>query len=390
MARRVLFTCFPGYGHLQPLIPLATAFRERGADIAVATGPDLCPRVEQMGMSAHPTGLSLLDSERAFLERFPDADTLTPQRRLALAGQHHFVDIASRSRVPALMRLVERWRPDIVVHDLIEVAGPLAAAAHGLPCVTHGVGLLNPTAELMALLAPAIEALFAEHGVANGSEVIRTGTYLDLCPPSLHSPAPNPFTRVLPVRPTPPAPTVTEGLPALADLPYDVTVHVTLGTAAASGVGADTATQVLNDVVTALRDEPVNLVVTVGPGRPPGLVGPQPPHVVVADYLPYATLLPRVDAVVAHAGAGTLLQTLSQGLPSVLLPQAAEQHYNAAMAAAAGAAVVADTDAVTDALRNVLHDSSFATGARRVQAEIFAMPAPDTVAADLERAELTP
>ncbi len=225
---------------------------------------------------------------------------------------------------------------------------------------THAVGLLNPTAELMALLAPAIEALFAEYGVANGSEVIRMGTYLDLCPPSLQSTSPNPFSRLMPVRPTPPSPTVTETLPALAGLPYDVAVHVTLGTAAASGIGADTATQVLKDVVTALCDEEVNLVVTVGPGRDPGLVGPQPPHVLVADYLPYATLLSQVDAVVAHAGAGTLLQTLSQGLSSVLLPQGAERHYNAAMAAAAGAAIVADTHAVTDALRTVLHDSAFA------------------------------
>jgi UDP:flavonoid glycosyltransferase YjiC (YdhE family) len=55
------------------------------------------------------------------------------------------------------------------------------------------------------------------------------------------------------------------------------------------------------------------------------------------------------------------------------------------MAAAAGVAIVPDTDAVTSALRTVLHDVSFANAARRVQAEIFAMPAPDTVAADLER-----
>ena len=385
MARRVLISCFPGYGHLQPLVPLAAAFRDMGTDVAVATGPDLCPRVECLGFAAHPTGLTLRESERVFLERFPDADTLPPEQRLALAGQHHFIDIASRSRVPDLMRLLETWRPDIVVHDLIEVAAPLAAAAHGVPCVTHGVGLLNPTPELMAMLAPAIDALCAEHGVANGADTIRAGTYVDVCPPSLRSPSPNPFARVMSVRPTPPAATVTEMLPSLVNLPYDVTVHVTLGTAAASGVGTDSATQVLREVVAALREERVNLVVTVGPGRDPELVGPQPAHVVVADYLPYAILLPYVDAVVAHAGAGTLLQTLSQGLPNVLLPQAAEQHYNAAVTAAAGAAVVTGPDDVTAALRTVLNDASYTNAARRLQAEISAMPSPETVVAELDR-----
>src|SRR4051794_5569468 len=99
MKRRVLVSCFPGYGHLQPLLPVAGAFRDRGAEVAVATAPDLCPRFQQLGFPAYATGLSLLDGERVFLERFPDADTLSPDRRLALAGQHHFIDIASRSRV---------------------------------------------------------------------------------------------------------------------------------------------------------------------------------------------------------------------------------------------------------------------------------------------------
>jgi hypothetical protein len=46
---RVLISCFPGYGHLHPLLPLATAYREAGCDVAVATAGELCQRAERYG-----------------------------------------------------------------------------------------------------------------------------------------------------------------------------------------------------------------------------------------------------------------------------------------------------------------------------------------------------
>lgn len=71
------------------------------------------------------------------------------------------------------------------------------------------------------------------------------------------------------------------------------------------------------------------------------------------------------------------------------MPQGADQFDNAARCAAAGAAVVIrpeklTADAVRLALRRVLDEPCFAEAARRVQAEIEAMPSADEVAARLE------
>ena len=54
---RVLFTCVVGFGHFNPMVPLARAFVAAGHDVAVATDPAFCPTVEAMGFTAHPAGL---------------------------------------------------------------------------------------------------------------------------------------------------------------------------------------------------------------------------------------------------------------------------------------------------------------------------------------------
>jgi UDP:flavonoid glycosyltransferase YjiC (YdhE family) len=83
---------------------------------------------------------------------------------------------------------------------------------------------------------------------------------------------------------------------------------------------------------------------------------------------------------------------LAHGLPSVLLPQSADNFVIAQRIADAGAAVSlmpADVSAgaVREAAEKVLADESFRHRAERLAGEIAAMPGPDEVAALLaERA----
>jgi UDP:flavonoid glycosyltransferase YjiC (YdhE family) len=380
---RLLISCFPGYGHLQPLLPLAAAYRDLGWEVAVATGPDLVGRAEEHGFRSFATGLSMAETERRYLERFPGADLLPVEERLQMVGPHMFVDVAARERARDLVPLVGAWRPDLVIHDVTELAAPLAAAVHGVRRIAHGVMLMGITPGQLTVIGPALEHLYAEWGVDDAVGTSLDATFLDICPPTLQLGAANLFAQVRPLRPTQPPATAGEALPALDALPFERTVHVTLGTVVNDAPG------VFEAVLEGLRDEPVNLVVTTGPGRDPATLGPQPAHVLLASYLPHAALLPRVDAVVGHAGAGTLLATMAHGLPTLLLPHGAEQHVNAMLVAAAGAGELLVPDAITPdavraAVRRVLDEPGPRAVARTVAAEIAAMPAPATVAAELE------
>jgi hypothetical protein len=109
-------------------------------------------------------------------------------------------------------------------------------------------------------------------------------------------------------------------------------IHLTLGT-----VYPDAA--VLRAALAGLRRLDLPIVATVGPRLDPGVLGPQPPGVLVRRYVPHAQLLPHCALVVSQGGAGILLGALA----------------------------------------------SFTAAARAVGREIAAMPGPDTVLASLVR-----
>ena len=136
------------------------------------------------------------------------------------------------------------------------------------------------------------------------------------------------------------------------------------------------------------RDDVVALV-TVGHDGDVAAFGDLPAHVRVERYVAQGPLLPHCAAVVSHGGSGTVLGGLAVGVPQLLLPQGADQFRNteACLAAGAGLALSGDDvapDAIDAALTELLSDSSYGDAARRVQAEIAAMPDVDEVAAVIE------
>ena len=359
---RILFSAGPMFGHVNTVLPLALAAHAAGHETVVATGRSLAPHVERHGLTAWP-----LPAREA-----PGATTDWFAHFVAAAGE----------RATALVPRAVDWKPDLVVHEETELAGAVAARVTGARHVVHGLGLMPPIGIWQAY-APALERLFAAHGVPGSAGTVRDATYVDICPPALRPPGERIWTRIRPLRPSAGLPAPDERLPEAIDrLPYDRTVHLTLGTVFHGAVG------VLAAAIAGLRTLPVNLVVTTGPGSDPGRFGPQPPHVLVAPYLPHTLLLPRCGVVVAHGGAGVMFGALAHGLPQLVLPQGAEQHGNAAACARSGAGLTLAPDevgaaSVAAAAARLLDEPAFAARAREIQAEIRAAPGPDDVLAAL-------
>jgi hypothetical protein len=69
---RVLVSSVTGYGHLQPLVPLATAFSKAGHDVAIAIGAELQPRAEAAGFAAFDCGIGVGAAFERLIQRFPD------------------------------------------------------------------------------------------------------------------------------------------------------------------------------------------------------------------------------------------------------------------------------------------------------------------------------
>jgi MGT family glycosyltransferase len=250
------------------------------------------------------------------------------------------------------------------------------AGALGVPNVTHGFGHPLPAVRLERA-GQAMQPLWQEHGLtAPPFAGTYAHLYLDIYPEALKAYGNGHIAELMKTRPHDPAPAATPADPPL--------VYVTFGTVFNRNLG------LIGTVVEGVRELPLDVVVTLGPGNDGEALGDQPPNVRVAEYIPQAELLPRCAAVVSHAGSGTFLAALAQGLPQLLLPQAADQFLNADAAVRAGVAREIPPGEITpervrEELGRVLHDSEIAAAARAMSTEVAAMPPAGAVADELER-----
>jgi hypothetical protein len=344
----------------------------------------MCGRVEDAGLVALEAGRDLDGWWPELQARHPHRpwEQLPPEDILLWFTPHLFVEVGARAMLDGLSAQVERWRPDLLVHESFEFAGPLAAAMAGIPSVHHTLSPL-PDAAVLEACAEAVGPLWQERGLVPPPLAgLGRGLTLDICPPSLRNPRGAALDR-RPLRASgaasaePPPP----WLEALAERPV---VHLTLGT------GVTNANQaLLATAVAGLRDLPLSLVVTVGPGNDPAGLGPQPGSVRVERYVRHDLLLPRCAAVVTHGGAGTMLTALGCGLPLLTIPQGADQYLNAEVCARRGVGRTLLAEQVTpEAVRaevgRLLDEPGYRAAALEVAAEIAGMPAADEVVPLLE------
>jgi MGT family glycosyltransferase len=159
-------------------------------------------------------------------------------------------------------------------------------------------------------------------------------------------------------------------------------VYVSFGTvAAAQGLFPGLYAAVL-EALTAL---PVRILVTTGEAADPAALGPLPPAVHVERFVPQQQVLGAASVVLTHGGSGSVLGALAAGLPLVLLPLFADQPRNAARVAGLGAGLTvsggpAAAGRLGAAVAAVLDDPAYRAGARRIAAEIEALPSADWAA----------
>ena len=382
---RALFTSTPGWGHLHPMVPLARALLERGDDVLLATAHDMRGRLEHEGIPTAAAGLPGATAMAEFADRFPEFASLAPPDRPDFMFHRLFAEVRAAPMLADLGPVAREWRADVVVHDAAELAGPIVAAAAGVPSVCHSFGaLLLP--RRVAAASAVVEPLWREHGLEPRPYAgCYDHLYLDIYPPGLQPGERPHVTATQYLRPDTFATGGDEDLPeevtATADPPL---VYVTFGT-----MFADDAA--LSAVVRGVRQLDVRVLVTMGPHGDPAALGDQPANVRVTRYVAQQRLLPHCTAVVSHAGSGTFLAALSAGLPQLCLPQAADQFVNAEACARSATGLVIDpgpvpVDLVRDSVGRLLEDGSFREAAARLGDEIAAMPSPAEVADRLHAA----
>ncbi len=371
---RVLFTSCPAYGHVLPMLPLIRAAERAGHDVRFATGPDLVGPLVARGLDVHAVGPTFAEAWSAHEAVW--ADPGTPEEQKMMDGVVALFGTPALTRLADLIALAQGWHPDLVVHEVLEVAAPLLCRRLDVPGVVHGLGPMFPF--YPELVGPAGAAI----GEPQLWAQLAAEQALDLCPPSLRPDGPPPWPGAIPVRPSAGEPGPVP--PAVADvLAGDRPVaYFTLGTVKNTDA-ADLATG-----LTALADYDGVVVATTGRRLDADELGPVPANAVVAEFVPQAAVLERAALLVSHSGSGTMLGGLAHGVPQVALPRGTDQPQNAALLARAGAGVVVAPEdyavpTIRAAVAEVTGDPAFRAAAGRIRDEIAAMPDADAAWAAL-------
>ena len=314
-----------------------------GHHVVVATGPDLVPHVAAHGLATWAIGT-----------------THAAAGGRAAISPEYFTATGAPSVPPTSCPRASVWRPDVVVHEEMELAGAVVAAVTGAHHVVHGLGLLPPR-WVWDRFAPVVRDPRPRR--RRPSRRRPGGCHLPADQPALAAArGRRPVVRRAPdptgVRVPSPQDRLPPGLDELVRDRGDPVVHLTLGTVFHESPG------VLATAIEGLARLRIRLLVTTGPGVGPGDFAAPPPNVRIVEYVPHALFLRHCDVVVSHAGAGIMFGALVHGSPQLLLPQGADQFANADACRDAGVALTLQPDEVTAeevglAVRRLLVSPSF-------------------------------
>ena len=359
-------------------MPLARAFAEAGHAVAFATAKASAVLVDAAGFPFLAAGIDPRDRITRFEPRRAELLALPPDDRRVFIYPNMFGAIEAPTKIADLRGVVGTWKPDLVVHDSCDLAAPIAAAEHGLPSVNHSFGRMVPPA-IVALAGTVTEPLWRDAGVASEpyGGMFR-GIYVDIVPPILQTEVVPAGVQVEHVKSSSLEVPASEPAPAwLGDLPHRPTVYVTLGT-------VHNVVAVFRVLLDAFANVDCNVIATIGRNNDPADLAPLPGNARVERYISQALVLPHASVVVSHGGSGSTLAALAHGLPILFIPQGADQFENAAHVQAIGAGLRLlpndlDVTSARSALESLLEDAAYRESAKRVAAEIAAMPDPSAL-----------
>lgn len=298
---------------------------------------------------------------------------------------------ATRGELAVYMDVIRDFDPDVVI-DSFGLLTCLAARAVSVPLVTVLQGNIHPASDGflwwkkkrpagLPSAAALINRLAAENGVApvercvdlmagdlslilgtHETDPLPAGTSVEYVGPIVwqrnNDTLPEWVTRLNPDKPIV---WVYSGNPRYAPVPTPIDSIV-----------------VIRAAIAALKDAPVQVVLTTGFQDLPVELGTLPLNFSHAPYLPGNAMAAKCDLMVHHGGHGSVMTGLRAGTPAVIVPTITERESNARRLVALGAGEIVmpvdglngektiDASEFEAAVLRVLKDPAYRRSAQRV------------------------
>jgi len=411
---RFLFSLWDGGGNSPPVLSVAAALVRRGHDVRVMADPVLRDEVLAAGArhlsweTAPQRSSPDISTEfvRDFEARTPMGATARLRDRLIIGPAPKFArDTCSELR---------REPADAVVSEALLMGSQVAAEAAGLPSISlvpniypgevpgvppFGMGLRARDDLIGRLRDRIVAGMGAQLWNKRLGELNTLRGFYDLAPvPSVFGMLERPDLvlvlttaefelgggRRVPAN-------VRYCGPRLDDPGWVHEWSEPPGTDPLVLVSLSTTTQgqdpMIRRVVEALGRLPVRGLVTTGPSFD-GENLRAPPNVSIVASAPHSAVLPHAAAVVTHAGHGTVIKALAQGVPLLCLPVGRDQLDTAERVVACGAGLRlrsgAGAKAIGRTLRSVFDDPTYRAGAMRMSSAIAADGKHDRAVREIE------
>ncbi|MEU9111221.1 nucleotide disphospho-sugar-binding domain-containing protein [Streptomyces sp. NPDC048483] len=402
---RVMFAVSDFRPHYYPMVPLGWALQAAGHEVRVVCAPGQRRHIQAAGLTPVPVlrDMDPLLWARLGVHLAARAGTLPPDLGLVplhpVTGKElaRFEDFDSDAflrtvraetaatmgqRIGSSVGFAQQWRPDLVVHDLLNLDAVVPAKVLGVPAVCHLTGPIGTEETEWGL--DFIPSHFSREYDRYGIEERGTGLIdrvVDICPPSM---APPTRASRLSVRHVPyngpgavPGTAVRRGDRPRVCVMWSATVPLLYG------AGSFTVPTVLE----GLADLDADVVLTMS-AEACESVGPLPANVELLERAPVHTLLPTSDVLVHNGGAGAALAAIAAGVPQLCLTFGAEYRANGRRVGATGAGQVlpgtAGAQDIRSAVLDLLGDPAFTERARALRDETRRQPSPAELAGTLE------
>jgi MGT family glycosyltransferase len=400
--RRIGILSFSSPGHFYPLTALGRRLQSRGHEVVYFQVADLEPPIRaaglqfrQLGRDDFPPGsIRARDEELGKLKGL--AALRCGLRGIGLKARMLFRDAPGAIRDEGV---------DSLIVDQIEMAGGTVAEHLGLPFVSAAAALpINLDASVPACIFPWSHRVGVGTRLRNrvgnaASEWIFSGILRTInrqrqawgLPPardvdSLFSRraqvAQLPAALELPGRRLPPhvhhtGPWTDVAGRAPVDFPWSRLDPVRPLAYASMGTLQNGVLRTFRMIAEACAGLDLQLVISLGGGQDPALLGDLPGDPVVVGYAPQLELIRRSALTISHGGLNTALESLAQGVPMVVLPVAYDQPGVGARVEWSGVGRSIPVgrltvDGLRDAVRIVLGDPAYRERAGRLQSSIEA------------------
>ncbi len=355
---RFLFAPFPVTGHVNPGLPIARELVARGHDVRWYSTPRFRQAIESIGARYVPFYYALPVDEERFDDLFPRRPKKGGIAQLRWDIKNIFVEI-----IPGALRDIgaelEREPADVIVGDNTSAVCEAVHARYDIAWAVYGVSVLTmssrDTAPFGLALRPSSSALgrlrnrmlnwlvqhvifgeATEHNArirrrlnlpalksgifdfARDADLYLQGSVASFEYPRTDMPQNLQFIGA--AIPDPPAGWTPPAWWSELDRFDRPVVLVTQGT-----INND-YDQLIRPAIRALANQNVFVVVTTG-SRPPEdvAIDPLPDNVRVERFIPYAHLMPKVDALVSNGGYGSIQIALAHGVPVVAIGKTEEK-----------------------------------------------------------------